>query len=170
MITFRRLTVADHATVFHLFSQMIRSEFPEYSPKIQHAITTRKRYWNKQNYLKRLENKNLLLLGAFQNQQLVGLLDAQKPFGGVSLGVWLMVHPDHNHQGIGSQLIKQWETYTLKQGGHLLYLFSPERNKQFYESRGFQAVGLFKKGWFGQDEWLFTKLFREPNETFFLSR
>lgn len=168
MIKIRKLTLKDHHMVFDIFSLSINTQFPEFPKDTRAAIISSKKFWNKTNYKKRLQNKNLLILGAFFHQKLVGLLDLQMPFAGVSEADWLIVHPDHQKKRVGSALIEKCENILLKKGAHLLYLYSPSRNIQFYRKLGFTEVGIFKKGWFGLDDHVLTKLIQEPREENFL--
>lgn len=168
MISIRKLRVTDHPVVFDLFSGLIASEFPEYSENTKKKFLSGNRYWNRNNYKLRLQNKYRLLLGSFDGKKLVGLLDADMPFGGVSLGVWLMIRREYQRQGVGSKLVDRWEKETRKRGGHMLYLFSHDRNTGFYEKLGFSNSGQMNKGWFGQDETIFTRLLQEPCEDQYL--
>lgn len=164
----RKLTLQDHQKVFDLFSSLIATQFPEYSLNIRKAIVNHPKYWNSNNFKKRLHNKDRFILGAFMTNTLVGLIDAEMPFGGVSFAVWLMVHPQHQRQGIGSALLKKWEKKMLTKGAHLLYLYSDKRNIPYYQKLGFTKAGLMKNSWFGTDDYVLTKLIQEPKEENFL--
>lgn len=153
----RRLSIQDFRSVFGLFTEAITGQFPEYACDIQESILYGKRYWNRDNYKKRLLDPGRLILGMFEKNELVGFLDAELPFAGVSLCVWIAVRPEYERQGIGSKLIRRWEKEMLKKHGHLLYLYSPERNREFYQNNGFSEAGIFKNGWFGLDDIIFTK-------------
>jgi len=168
MLKVRKLTLKDHYKVFDLFSSSINSQFPEYSLKVREAIIKNRKFWSNASYKKRLQNKDRLLLGAFINNRLVGLIDTEMPFAGVSFASWLIVHSNHQKQNIGSSLVKAWEKKMLQLGAHLLYLLSAQRNVQFYLKLGFQDVGIFRKAWFGLDDHIFTKLIAEPKEANFL--
>lgn len=164
----RKLTLKDHHRLFNLFSSLIATQFPEYSPNTRRAMVKHPKYWNSSSFKKRLQNKDRLILGAFIKHDLIGLLDAEMPFAGVSFASWLMVNPVQQKKKIGSLLIKTWEKRMLKLGAHSLYLLSAQRNVQFYLKNGFQDIGIFKKSWFGLDDHLMTKLIREPKEENFL--
>lgn len=164
----RRLKPVDLKEMFMLFARVLNESFPEYSPNIKTAMTAGKKYWNKANYAKRLVNPDRYIIGAFNANKLVGLLDAEMPFAGVSFVVWLMVDKDYRGRGIGENMVAVWEKNMKKRGAHLLYLFADDRNIEFYKRVGFKISGSFEKGWFGTDDNLFTKLIREPNEENFL--
>jgi ribosomal protein S18 acetylase RimI-like enzyme len=167
-ISIRKLRASDHTIVFALFSDLMTREFPEYSENTRKKFLSGKRYWSRKNYLLRLLSKNRLLLGAFDKRMLVGLLDAEMPFGGVSMGVWLMIDPPYQRQKIGTRLIEAWEQVIRKRGGHFIYLYTQERNIGFYEKLGFTKAGMFRKAWFGLDDIVYTKLLQEPSERNFL--
>lgn len=168
MLKIRKLTLKDHQQVFELFSSLVTTQFPEYSLNTRKAIISHPKYWNSANYQKRLRSQDRLLLGAFITNTLIGLIDTEMPFGGVSLAVWLMIHPQHQRQGIGSALVKKWENKMLTQGAHLLYLYSDQRNLAYYQKLGFTQAGLMKNSWFGSDDYVLTKLIQKPREENFL--
>lgn len=123
---------------------------------------------NKDNFSYILKNNTRFIFGAFVNNELVGILEAEYPFGGVSLGVWLMIKKSLQKQGIGAALVRMWENKTKEVGGHNLYVYTDKRNKGFYEKVGFKLVGLHEKSWFGNDEYIFSKVIQNPVEENFL--
>ncbi len=164
----RELTVKDLDDFFTLFSTHLQSEFPEYSINTIHAMVSDPRMWSKENFRKILHNKTRLIIGAFIEEKIVGFIEAEYPFGGVSLGIWLIVHSDYQRRGVGKALLQKWEEIIKSLGGHNLYLYADKRNKQYYEKMGFKLIGLHAKGWFGQDEYIFSKIIAEPKEENYL--
>lgn len=168
MLIIRKLTLKDHQELFNLFSSLIATQFPEYSPNIRKALVNHPKYWNSAKYKKHLRSEDRFILGAFMANTLVGLIDAEMPFGGVSFAVWLMVHPQHQRKGIGTALLNKWEEEMLTHGTHLLYLYSDKRNIAYYRKLGFTKSGLMKNSWFGSNDYLLTKHIQEPKEENFL--
>jgi GNAT superfamily N-acetyltransferase len=164
----RRLTEADLDIFFTTFSSLLETQFPEYTERSINYMLTNPRAWNKENFRSVLERESRIVLGAFIEESLVGLIEAEEPFGGVSLGVWLMVDPPFQKHGIGTALLTEWAKKVKELGGHNLYLYAEKRNKAFYEKVGFTLVGLQEKAWFGVDVYIFTKLIQEPKEENFL--
>ena len=169
MYTIRRLRPTDYSKVYRLFCASIQSQFPEYTPGVKAYIVKERSYWNRVYYKNKLHNKNRIMFGAFKKTVLVGILDAEHPFGGVSMGSWLIVNPQFKRKGIGTRLLRRWQKEISKRGGHMLYLYSPRRNVTFYKKIGFTKAGFLSKGYFGIDEYIFTKQIRKPNEHKFLT-
>lgn len=167
-IIIRRLIQSDLDPMFELFTRVLGESFPEYSPSIKSAITTGKKYWNKENYAKRLVNPDRFIIGAFQNNKLVGLLDVEMPFAGVSFASWILVDQDYRGQNVGKKMVEHWENDMKENGTHFLYLYSDDRNIDFYKKMGFKVSGRFEKGWFGEVDNIMTKLIQEPKEENFL--
>ncbi len=164
----RQLALSELDIFFDFFSSVLLAEFAEYSARSKKYMLTSPRMWNKENFESILKNHTRILLGAFKNEELVGFLEAEYPFAGVSLAIWLMVDPKFRRKGIGKNLLKNWEERIVELGGHNLYLYADKRNKNFYEKMGFEMVGFHKKSWFGNDEFIFSKIIQEPKEENFL--
>jgi len=94
----------------------------------------------------------------------VGIFIADKLYGGISYGVWLIVDSNFQGRGIGESLLKHWEDEVKKQGGHGLKLEADKRNVEYYKKMGFRLVGLEKKSYYGLDEYVFQKTIAQPKE------
>lgn len=164
--TIRDIQTADLDSYYDLFMRVLTNSFPEYSTKTIQFMSSK--IWNKESYQKKITKIDGYFLGAYKDNQLVGLMDAHKPFGGVSWYSWLMVDCDFIGQGIGTKLIEALQGRVLNDKGHALYLGGDKRNINFYISRGFKHVGTIEKGWFGHTEYLLLKHLQEPIEENFL--
>lgn len=147
--------------LFEVVKRTILDNFPEYSERIK-------------EYLIRIDNLNQtvknagVILGAYLNNKLVGYLIARKFYGGVGYCEWLGVLKEHQRQGIGGKLLREYENIALKNGVHNLQLESDIRNVEFYKKQGYKVLCLDKKGYFGTDNYILKKLIQTPKEENFL--
>lgn len=165
-ITIKDITLNDLDIFLNFFSNILHSSFPEYSSKTMEFFVTK--VWNKEKYAKKIEKKEGYVYGAFYNDQLVGILDADKPFGGVSWCSWLMIDCNFTGKGIGTALITKWQEAVLKDKGHGLFLGADKRNFEYYKKIGFKHIGTMERGWFGHNEYMCAKILQEPKEENFL--
>ncbi len=167
-ITIRKLCLTDLDIFYSLFSTLVNSQFSEYTTFVKKFMLTSKKAWNRNVYKTRLTRKNRLILGAFVNKELVGILEATHPEFGVSFCSWLMVEPNMHKKGVGKKLIQNWEEIMKKKGVHSLYLNADNRNLEYYKKLGFTLVGIYKKAWFGLDTLYFAKQIQEPRAANYL--
>ncbi len=165
-VVIKRVREKDLNAFFELFSRLIRAGFPEYSQKTREFMVTNKRMWTKSHFKEQVKRR--LIIGAWAGNKIVGLIYADSPWGGVSLAYWLMIDPNFQRQGIGKKLLATWEKIVKDKGAHFIYLYADKRNVDYYKERGFEIAGLMKKGWFGSDDYIFTKLLQEPKEENYL--
>lgn len=163
-ILVKQITEDEFDEFFTLYERLVKTEFPEYPEKVREFIVKHPQEWNKQKLSFLLKEQQCYFLAAKLNNKIVGLLYAFKPQGGVSIGLWLMVDPQFQHKGVGKILLTNWEQLALKDKCHSLQLAAPDRNIEFYKKMGFDLIGLYKKAWYGADEYLFSKLIQEPKE------
>lgn len=167
-VEIKRLKENNLDEFFDLFSRLVKTQFKEYSEKSREYMVTSNRAYSKEKYLDLIKDPFTLLLGAYANNKLVGLLHANIMDGGVSLCIWIMVDPDFQKKGIGQKLLKHWENISLTYGAHSLFLYASKHNISFYEKMRFELSGLHKKAWYGTDDYIFTKLIQEPKEENYL--
>ncbi len=167
-VQIEQLTEKELDKFYNLFSKLIKSEFPDLTEKIVHYILNNKRAWTKSSYKYSFKIGGRILLGAFESEKLVGIVDAWLPFGGVSFLNWLLVDGTYQRQGIGRKLLKELENIFKKHGGHSIYIYTAERNIPFYQKQGFELIGMYKKSWYGLDKYIMSKLIQEPREENFL--
>ena len=168
-ITIRLANDKDLENFHQLFSDTVKSEFPEYSASVSNWMVTK--HWNKEKYEKLLANGTKLILIAETEGELVGILDAEYPFLGVSYCSWLMVKGTHQRKGIGTKLIREWGKISKEKSAHYMYLYTDStRNNPYYESLGFKQQGKMEKAWFGQDHYIYGKQLQEPKEENYLKK
>ncbi len=143
-----------------LFSETVRNQFPEYSLKVKNYFL--KKYWIKKNIKKWLKNKTITLLVALDNNEIIGYLMTEHPFGGIAYIIWLAVEKSFQSKGIGSQLLEKYEVIAKKQGIHKIHLWTNKRNIKFYKKNGYKLVGCIPQNYFGSDDYLFYREIQIP--------
>ncbi len=161
-VKIRKIKLEDLDDFYTLFSNWVRTQFPEYDEKMVNYLLANKNAYTKENYREKIKKQTRFLIGAFVNNKITGMLDAAPPNTGLSFCSWLIVDPDMQKRGIGKKLLKEWEEEMKKQGVHALYLVSDDRNITYYEKLGFTHIGKFKKAWFGVDTNYLSKQIQEP--------
>lgn len=122
---------------------------------------------NQEDLLKKLKEEWTILV-AFSKSRPVGIIMANKPYGGVIYCDVLLVDENFQKKGIGSRLLEEFENISKRKGVHNIRVESEERDLPFYEKNGYEVVGLDKKGYWGTDNYILKKLIQEPKEENFL--
>lgn len=165
-IKIKKITLKDLDIFYDFFQRAVISEFKEYSEKDREFIFNKG--WSKARYESFLKNGNRFILGAWDDEKLVALLDAELPYLGVSFCNWLMVDAKYQKKGIGTKLIREFEDVMKEKGAHMIYLYAGPCNVSYYQKVGYELNGTMKKSWFGQDHSVLTKLLQEPKEENYL--
>jgi GNAT superfamily N-acetyltransferase len=151
---------------YDFFQKNVSILFPIYSDKEINFILTAG--WSKEKLKKSIEQNRKDLFAAFDKNKIVGIFETEKPFMGVCFAVWLMVDKKYQSKGIGTKLIEAFENNAIKLGAHSTYLYTDNKNLDFYKNRGYEFVGVHKKAWLGYDHYYFGKQIAEPKEENYL--
>lgn len=159
-------TLNELSEIVGIVKTSLKEDFPMYDIKIQTAYG---KIFGKKFFRKLLTEKGNTVLGAYVNNDLVGILGIKGDFGGAAFVEWFIVKKEFRNQGIGKTLLKACEKWVFDNKYHFLYLFTEShKNIKFYKRRGFEYVGKYRKSWFGADEHVMQKLLREkPFEEIF---
>ena len=141
--TVSKLTQNDITDFYDIFSQVIRSEFPGYTPKVVEYLLNK--IYSRYAYEYWIRNNLKTVLIAKVNNEIVGFADIDNPYGGVSLLRWLGVKKKYQRAGIGSSLIKAWEDLARTQHAHKMELAAQPEAKAFYEKMGLKQEGMREK-------------------------
>ena len=160
MFTIRQLEKADFEEFQKIFTKVTYEEFPEYTDRTR-------QYFGNEEYVKQQFDGNIVL-GAFNNNTLVGFLVANKPFGGILFIPWIAVLKEYQRKGIGKLLLQEIEKIALDKGAHSIHLETYERDLEYYKHRGYIEYGYDKNSYFGADEYLMKKELQEPKEENYL--
>ena len=94
-------------------------------------------YTNNPNMLKSAYSNSLKILGAYENEKLLGIIRVVGDGYSVVFIQYILVYPEYQRQGIGTTLIQQILTeYKHVYQKHLL-TENTEKTIQFYKSLGF---------------------------------
>ena len=160
-IKIKKATYKDIDMFWSLFKVSVKKQFPEYPIKAKNLFLTK--YYTKNNLEQLVKNKTITLLIAINNNKITGYLIANLPYGGVSSIIWLAVKDSFQNKGIGSALLKKYETITKKQGVHKILLLITNKQKfKFYKKNGYKLVGYIPQNYFGVDDWWFYKEIQTP--------
>lgn len=152
---------ADFNKFFDFFKKTLHEEYFLYAK-------TNANYLLKRSLPKKSQLKKDVLVGrrplylVYQQSNIVGYLLAEENFGGVAFGHWLAVDKAFRNQDLASELLKVWKKDSLKQGAHVLQLWTTENDPGFYGKKGFTLGGKFAKAWLGIDHYLFYKIIADP--------
>src|SRR3972149_9444864 len=108
-IEIRKITLRSLDAFYTFFKKNFALLFPEYNKKEIRFILKARWGWSRKRYRELLEEKDRIILGAYDGRKIVGILDAELPEAGVSECDWIMVHKDYQGKGIGKELMKEWE-------------------------------------------------------------
>lgn len=159
----QKLTLKLLDSFFGCFKELV-NWFPDYSENIKDFFISKD--YSKNLFKKWIKTHYLLI--ATKNNKVVGLLVADKPYGGVSFCRWIGVTAGLRQKGIGKDLIKEWERLAKKDGVHRLDVLGGPYNKEFYLKTGFALESFRQAGYFGIEEIAFGKIIAEPDEKKFL--
>jgi len=159
-IKIKKATIKDLNSFWRLFSQSVKNQFPHYSEKAKNYFL--KKAFSKKELRNDLKNKNIIIFLALSDREVAGYLLGLYPYGGVSYVSWLAVRDSFQGKGIGSRLLKEYESLAKKQGAHKIHLWTDKRNLKFYKKEGYKLVGNIPENYFGADDWLFYKKIQKP--------
>lgn len=162
----RKVNISELSAFHKSYSNLAKKLFPEYSPTTLEAFVSQDKLFGRKFLGERIKEGFVWI--AEKDGEVVGILIAGKPFGGISYAHWLMVDSKHQKQGIATKLLGAWENEALKKKAHGLRLDASECNVPFYKNRGFELIGFFKKGYFGENSYYLCKNIAEPKEENFL--
>lgn len=159
-IKIKKAKVSNIESFFDLFKVSVRTQFSEYSLRTKNLFL--KKYFTKKNFIDDLKRKRIDLLLAFIDNRIVGYLVAFPPYGGIAYISWIAVKNSFQGKGIGSALLKEYESIAKRKGIHKIHLWTDKRNLKFYKNNKWTLVGHIPKNYFGADDWLFYKKIQNP--------
>ena len=160
-IKIKKATYKDIGLFWNLFKVSVEKQFPEYPIKAKNFFL--KKYYTKNNLKQLVKNKTITILIAIDDNEIIGYLIANSPYGGVSSIIWLAVKDSSQNKGIGSNLLKKYEAIAKKQGIHkILLLITDKQRSKFYKKNGYKLVGYIPQSYFGVDDWWFYKEIQTP--------
>jgi ribosomal protein S18 acetylase RimI-like enzyme len=152
----KNITTKDIKNVVNLVNKTLSEDFPTYSHK---TILAYQKIFNKKYFTKQIKDKNNIIFGVFNNNELIGFLNVLlQEYGGVAYIDWLAVKKGFRNEGIGSKLLNEADQWSLKNKCHYIFLNTETlSNIDYYKKRGYRYVGVHKNSWFGEDEHILGK-------------
>lgn len=160
------LGVSNLDRFFTLFEKSISTQFPEYTQNTRNYFTKKESSKKQFKHLIKKGKKKIFI--AIANGKIVGYLTASKIYGGIGFCEWLGVSDEYQHKGVGTALLKKYETMSLKKGAHKIHLWTANKNISFYKKNGYILVGNIPENYFGTDEYLMYKILQEAKEVNYL--
>jgi ribosomal protein S18 acetylase RimI-like enzyme len=165
-LTIRKATTKDFDLFYPFFTKSIKDQFKQFTSAVKDLYSTDE--YSELTIKKDISNKKKKLFLAFHNNTIVGYLLVAKPYGGVGFADWLAVDPSFQKHGIATLLLSLWEKDIIKEGGHVVQLWTSKNNIPFYKNRGYILIGEFPQAWFGVDYYHFYKPLALPEEKNYL--
>jgi len=106
------------------------------------------------NFKRFLEDKEVILLIALENDEIIGLAMGRVREDGVGHLGFLGVRPKHRRKGVGSTLLQEYLKEARKRNAHKVWLFtapSLQSAIKLYVKAGFIPEGYMRRHSFGLD-------------------
>lgn len=140
-----------------LFRKAVNEDYGFYNQSAKQVILAR-------NSLFRLLiakiKKDRLVLVAYKDDSLAGILLGVNTVDAVFAINWLYVVPKYRKTGIATRLIKRAEKESLQNGCHKISV-TTEIARDFYKKIGYAEEGVLKKHWWEKDFYIFGKVLRK---------
>lgn len=157
--TVKKLTQKDLPQLVELLSKVLDEAFTHYQKRTRQAY---KKLSDIKYYTKVLKRKTSIAIGAFDKKRVIGFISLESKDGGVGLVEWFIVDKSYRGKSIGTALMNRLEKEALNKYYHYIFLYTEtQKNLTFYKKRGFEYVGLQKKSWFGENEYMMQKILRD---------
>ena len=125
---------------------------------VQQASDFNKIHWPPHNRRQGIDwQQQEFAVGAYEGDELLGVA-IYKVVGGMAYLEQIVVHEAHTRCGIGSTLMKAFESHANDLGCHVIQLETAETQAPaFYERHGYQRIGTYPNGRFHLDWHLYRK-------------
>ena len=159
------ITSINHTDVdifWHLFADVLHSEFPGYSKKVLKFMT--EKMYTRNSFMYWLDHSMKTVFLALADGMPVGFAVIDEPYGGVSFCRWLGIKKEYQRHGIGKKLIQMWLELARESGCHKAELAAQPQARDFYKKAGLDEEGLRISSYFGIDQYVFGKVVGKPND------
>lgn len=125
---------------------------------VQQATDFNKVHWPPHNRRQGIDwDQQDFALGAYENDECLGVA-IYKTVGGMAYLEQLVVQEAATRRGIGSALMRAFESHAADLGCHVIQLETAETQAPaFYERHGFTRIGTYENGRFHLDWHLYRK-------------
>lgn len=147
------LQSTDWSEFYRLFKKVLKRDFPGYPRQVKEKFASEIRVRGF------LEEKKRFFWVVKARGKIVGFLVAKGTLGGVSFVNWFGVAREFRCQGIGTKLLKVWQSWAREKGYHKLRISTTNKeNQAFYEKLGFSLEGVKREDSYGLDQFIFGKV------------
>lgn len=151
-IKIKKATQKDIDRFWDFFKISVKRQFPEYPARVRNFFL--KKQYTKNHLKQWIKKGTITLLIALNNNEIIGYLIADLPYGGVASIIWLAVKDKFQRQGIGSLLLKKYETIAKRKGAHkTTLLVTNKENIHFYKKNNYQLAVFIPQLYFKIDSW-----------------
>jgi ribosomal protein S18 acetylase RimI-like enzyme len=128
---------------------MLTDNFSYFPPAAHQSYSSS---WTSEQIRVRISLNNDLLICAWENEQIAGMVSGTKSEGGVGTIIWLTISPSFQSRGIGSKLLDKAREFYRQEGAHKIKLtVHDSRALKFYQREGFIKESLHVKHWWKID-------------------
>lgn len=158
------LTKDSIPSFYEVFCNLMREGYDNFSPKLQeHFINfdyplKNWYYWYEKSLRK-------VLLAKSDSDEVIGFIVGDHSYGGVAFITWLGVIPEFRRKGVGTKILKEYESYVDKKSAHLIELYTFPKVQGFYERHGYHKIGVRPEGYYGRKNIIMDKKLRDWNES-----
>jgi len=100
----------------------------------------------------------IIVLGCLVQRKLVGFLWGSASYAGLGFISWLWVNDSYRSRGIAKKLVETYESYVLRESGHVVELYCFSNMEAFYTKLGYKIIGKREKGYFKLPQSIMEKL------------
>ncbi len=123
-------------------------DFPQEALRYFHGL------WSEEVLAQALRDSSHLLIAAWVDKEMAGLVLGTSPEGGVGTIIWVLVAGEFQRRGIGKSLFSEACRRYLEMGAHKVKLTVPTRETvAFYEKQGMKIEGFHEDHWWHMDLW-----------------
>jgi len=138
----------DAGKVRRFFLQMLDQQFA--STFTAQALDSYRHKYSESSLAERIENPDVVIVGLFDDEELIGLVIGGAPNGGVASLDWVVVAPGYQGRGLGQKLMRFCFHEYAVVGAHKVVLYTETENaKRFYEKCGMTVEGVHPNHWWG---------------------
>ncbi len=125
----------------------------------EEALNHYKTIWKEDTFKKAVEKSTHVLLSAWEDEKIVGLLVGTPQEGGVGTIIWVLVADKYQRKGIGQSLFLEACRIYRDMKSHKVKLTVPQKETiQFYEKQGMQVEGFHLNHWWNMNVWSMGKI------------
>ncbi len=162
-VAFRRPVVTEAVKVQTFFKRNLADNFA-YFPQEAHQHYSKP--WETEILARRLAQQQDLLICAWDDDNIVGMVSGTSAEGGIGTIIWLTVDRKWQNQKIGAKLLEQAKSHYHAIGAHKLKLTVHDKKAvSFYEREGMIIEALHPQHWWKLDFWEMAYFLRQPSSS-----